>query len=224
MSLLIQHALVCTLDPALGVIEDGAVLIEGERIAEVGPARALSERHPEAEAWDARGQLALPGAICAHTHFYGAFARGMAIPGTPARRFAEILEKLWWRLDRALDEQAVRLSAQVCLVDAIRHGTTTLIDHHASPNAIEGSLDTICEAVDRSGLRAVLCYEVSDRNGSAGAQAGIEENHRFIQRARGERLAGGAAAGAEGAFDAPVPVARRRCADFRLGRPAGRLF
>ena len=74
---------------------------------------------------------------------------------------------MWWPLDQALDEEAVRASAEVMLVDAIRHGTTTLIDHHASPNAIDGSLDVIADAVDQSGLRAVLCYEVTDRDGQA---------------------------------------------------------
>jgi len=129
----------------------------------------------------------MPGAICAHTHFYGAFARGMPLPGEPPRNFVEILRKLWWRLDRALDEEAIRYSALVSLVDAIRHGTTTLIDHHASPNCIDGSLDIIAEAVEQAGVRACLCYEVTDRNGDDGAKAGIAENVRFIRRVRMQR-------------------------------------
>jgi putative selenium metabolism protein SsnA len=123
----------------------------------------------------------MPGSICAHTHFYGAFARGMSIPGDPPRDFPEILRKLWWRLDRALTEEDVKYSALVCLVDAIKHGTTTLIDHHASPSALPGSLDLIAGAVTDSGLRASLCYEVTDRNGPAEAQAGIRENVRFLR-------------------------------------------
>jgi cytosine/adenosine deaminase-related metal-dependent hydrolase len=123
----------------------------------------------------------MPAAICAHTHFYGAFARGMAVPGEPAANFPQILERLWWRLDRALTPEDVRYSALVCLVDAIRHGTTTLIDHHASPNAIEGSLDVIAGAVQEAGLRASLCYEVTDRDGPERARAGIEENVRFAR-------------------------------------------
>ena len=88
----------------------------------------------------------MPGNICGHTHFYGAFARGMAIPGDPPRDFPEILAKLWWRLDKVLTLEDVRYSALVCLVDAVRHGAATLVDHHASPNAIVGSLDEIAEA------------------------------------------------------------------------------
>jgi putative selenium metabolism protein SsnA len=87
---------------------------------------------------------------------------------------------LWWPLDMALDENAVLSSALVMLVDAVKHGATTLIDHHASPNSIDGSLDVIAEAVDQAGLRAALCYEVTDRNGKAGAKAGIDENIRFL--------------------------------------------
>jgi putative selenium metabolism protein SsnA len=162
-------------------LEDGAILIEDGKITEVGSTRELQARYPHAEELDAHGMLVLPGAICAHTHFYGAFARGMYIPGTPASNFVQILEKLWWRLDLALDDEGTRLSALVCLVDAIRHGTTTLIDHHASPNAIEGSLDIIADAVKPSGLRACLCYEVTDRNGDEGAKAGIAENVRFAR-------------------------------------------
>ncbi len=141
--------------------------------------------NPGEEIVDARGQYILPGNICAHTHFYGAFARGMAIPGPAPRNFVEILEKLWWPLDRALTKEAVYYSAMVCLIDAIQHGTTTLFDHHASPSFIGGSLDEIERAVLESGLRASLCYEVTDRNGAAQAQEGIEENLRFIQKAAG---------------------------------------
>jgi putative selenium metabolism protein SsnA len=131
----------------------------------------------------------MPGNICAHTHFYGAFARGMAIPGKAPKDFPDILRKLWWPLDQSLTLEDVRYSTLVCLVDAIKHGTSTLIDHHASPNAIDGSLDVIGEAIDESGLRAVLCYEVTDRGGEEKAQAGIGENVRFLKRLEEEHLA-----------------------------------
>lgn len=134
------------------------------------------------ETIDAKGQLVMPGGICAHTHFYGAFARGMAIPGEAPKDFPEILEKLWWKLDKALTPEDVRYSALVCLVDAVKHGTTTLFDHHASPNAIDGSLDVIAEAVELAGLRACLCYEVTDRDGPEKMRAGINENVRFIKK------------------------------------------
>ncbi|HEC34906.1 MAG TPA: hydrolase, partial [Anaerolineae bacterium] len=94
------------------------MLIRGETIAEVGTTAELSTRHLGEERWDADGQLVMPAAICAHTHFYGAFARGMAVPGEPAANFPQILERLWWRLDKALTLEDVRYSALVCLADA----------------------------------------------------------------------------------------------------------
>ncbi|HDQ72667.1 MAG TPA: putative aminohydrolase SsnA [Chloroflexi bacterium] len=179
--LLIEHARLATLGAEPALIEDGAMLIEGDTIAALGPSADLTARYPDVERWDAAGQLVLPASICAHTHFYGAFARGMAVPGQPAANFPQILERLWWRLDKALTREAVRYSALVCLVDAVRHGTSTLIDHHASPNAIEGSLDEIAWAVEEAGIRASLCYEVTDRDGPERVQAGIAENVRFAQ-------------------------------------------
>jgi len=186
-SLLITHGQVFTLGQRNELIPDGALYVEGDTIADIGPTAALAERYPAAERLDAGGELVLPGSVCGHTHFYGAFARGMTIPGAPPTNFVEILERLWWKLDRALLWDDIKYSALVCLVDAIRHGTTTLIDHHASPNVIDGSLDIIADAVKESGLRASLCYEVTDRNGKEGAQAGIAENVRFIKRCRREQ-------------------------------------
>jgi putative selenium metabolism protein SsnA len=132
----------------------------------------------------------MPGIICAHTHFYGMFARGMALGGEPAANFPEILEKLWWRLDKALWPDQVRYSALVALVDAIRHGTTTLIDHHASQGSIPGSLDIIADAVLKAGTRACLCYEVTDRDGVEAREAGIRENVRFIRATRTRQQSG----------------------------------
>ncbi len=194
--MLITHGTLVTMGAASELIPDGALYIEGERVTDLGPSAELEARYPEAKRLDAGGRLVMPGIICAHTHFYGAFARGMALSGEPASNFPEILEKLWWRLDKALWPEDVLSSALVCLVDAIRHGTTTLIDHHASQGSIAGSLDQIARAVDQAGVRACLCYEVTDRDGEEAARAGIRENVRFIrltqarQREGDHRLAG----------------------------------
>jgi len=154
---------------------------------EVAPQADLTARYPQEEKLDAGGQYVMPGNICAHTHFYGAYSRGMAIPGSPAKDFPEILEKLWWPLDKSLDDEAVKYSALVCMIDAIKHGTTTLIDHHASPYAIDGSLDLVAEAARETGLRCSLCYEVTDRDGEDRSKAGIRENVRFIRRVEQEK-------------------------------------
>ncbi|MFQ5340333.1 MAG: putative aminohydrolase SsnA [Anaerolineae bacterium] len=185
--MLIVHGTVVTCGANFQIIEDGAVQIDGGRITDVGPTAELQALYPHAETLDAAGKLVMPGNICAHTHFYGTFARGLAIPGPSMKDFPEILARLWWPLDRSLDEEAVRYSALVPLADAIRHGTTTLIDHHASNRAIDGSLDIIAEAVGQAGLRACLCYEVTDRDGPEVAEAGIRENERFIRRVKGKK-------------------------------------
>ena len=184
--MLIHNATVITFDDQNQLIENGAVHITGDTIDAVGDSRALLAQYPADQQWDAHSMVLMPGQICAHTHFYGAFARGMYIPGAPAKDFPEILERLWWRLDKALDLAGVQSSAEVCLVDAIRNGTTTLIDHHASQRSIDGSLDAIADAVTASGLRAALCYEVTDRDGHAAAKAGIRENSRFMRRIAAE--------------------------------------
>ncbi|MBE0671987.1 MAG: putative aminohydrolase SsnA [Anaerolineales bacterium] len=180
--MLITNANVITWESPNRVLANYAIYIEGDHIKEIGTTKALTAKYPKTKPTDANGQYVMPGGICAHTHFYGAFARGMAIPGPAPKDFPEILRKLWWPLDRSLDAEAVRYSALVCLVDAIKHGTTTLIDHHASPNFIDGSLDVIADAVEKSGLRGVLCYEVTDRDGTDKANAGINENIRFLKR------------------------------------------
>ncbi len=162
------------------ILEDQALLLQDGLIQEIGSEAELKNTYPEEEILDANGQIVMPGLICAHTHFYGAFSRGMAVPGKPSRNFQEILANLWWKLDKGLDEEGVKYSALALLADATRYGCTTLFDHHASPNCIDGSLDIEADAVTESGLRASLCYEVTDRDGEEKALAGIRENGRFI--------------------------------------------
>jgi putative selenium metabolism protein SsnA len=184
--MLITHGTLVTMGQQNEVIFDGALRIAGEHIVEIGRTADLRRAHPDEEELDAEGRLVMPGLICAHTHFYGAFARGMAIPGESPANFPQILERLWWQLDKSLNLEGSRYSALVCLVDAVKHGMTTLVDHHASPHAIDGSLDVVAEATLQAGVRACLCYEVTDRDGADKMQAGIDENVRFIRRARKE--------------------------------------
>lgn len=181
--MLITNATIVTWQQPNRLLTGHAVLVQNGRIQEIGPQEDLLERYSHAWQLDARGQLLLPGNICAHTHFYGMYARGMAVAGPPPRDFSAILKQLWWPLDQALNEEAVRLSALVCLVDAIKHGTTTLIDHHASPDFLTGSLDAIAAQVSKAGLRAVLCYETTDRYGPEKAEEAIAENVRFMKQA-----------------------------------------
>lgn len=180
--MIIKNAKIITCENPNQIIENGNIHIQDDTITKVDCEPLQGEFPAGEEIIDANGQIVMPGSICAHTHFYGAYSRGMGIPGKPAADFPQILDKLWWKLDKALDHEAVYYSALVCMLDAIKHGTTTLIDHHASPNAIEGSLDDIAQAALESGLRVSTCYEVTDRDGKERAKAGIAENMRFIKR------------------------------------------
>jgi putative selenium metabolism protein SsnA len=188
--MLITNAKIITWGTPNQILEDHAVRIDGQKISRIEPQNQLLKEFPTDEVLDAKGQLLLPGLICAHTHFYGAFSRGMAIPGAAPADFPQILQKLWWPLDQSLTLEDVKYSTLVCLVDAIKHGNTTLFDHHASPNAIDGSLDVIAEAIMQSGLRGVLCYEVTDRGGEERAQKGIKENTRMIEKVKSGNFEG----------------------------------
>jgi putative selenium metabolism protein SsnA len=181
---LIAGGIVITLGRNNQVIHDGAVYVKDGLIADVGQAKDLKERHACEVKVNARNKVVLPGFICAHHHLYSTMARGFAPPGEPARCFGEILERLWWKLDMALLEDDVYLSALIPLIECIRNGTTAIIDHHASPSCRDGSLDLIAKAVLESGIRASLCYEVSDRNVPAG---GLAENERFLNRMAAEK-------------------------------------
>ncbi len=136
---------------------------------------------------DCSGCLVIPGNVCAHTHLYSALARGMPYALEPPEDFVQILQRVWWRLDRALDEDGVRASALVGGMEALLSGTTTLVDHHASPNAIDGALDVVADALASLGARSVLCYETSDRDGPQRARAGLAENRRFAERVQREQ-------------------------------------
>jgi len=187
-SKIIRNARVLTFDSANRVLDSGAVEIRSDgTIGWVKAARDVSSNLGEvtgSEIIDAHGRLLMPALINCHTHLYSTLARGMSLPGRSPKNFPEILKKLWWRLDRALNEDDVYYSALVGLIDSAKCGVGTLVDHHSSPNACAGSLDRIEQAFREVGLRGVLCYETSDRNGREKALEGIRENVRFLERTR----------------------------------------
>jgi len=172
------------------VLEGGALVWEGERVVAAGPEAELRRAYPDAAYLNARGGLILPGLVNLHHHFYSALARGLD-PGARMADFGQVLDRLWWRLDRALDADTVRLSAEISAAACVQWGCTTVFDHHASPSCVGGSLDLIASALETAGISGVLCYEVTDRNGPDEALAGIEENLRFLaERADDPRIRG----------------------------------
>jgi putative selenium metabolism protein SsnA len=159
-------------------VAQGDLVIEHDRVGGFSPPPHGAIRR------DCAGTLVVPGNVCAHHHLYSALARGMPYRLDPPKTFLEILQRIWWRLDRALDEPSVAASATIGALEALRCGTTTIVDHHASPNFIDGSLDVIADALGTLGARAILCYEVTDRDGADRAAAGIAENRRFLHTPR----------------------------------------
>lgn len=183
--LLIGNGRLVTRDDGL-FIENGAVLTDGAVIAEVGETAALRARYPEAEFIDAHGGVIMPGLINAHNHIYSAFARGLSIKGYNPHDFNDILEGMWWRIDRLLTKENDRLSAYAVYIDSIKNGVTTVFDHHASYYDIPGSLDMLADAAKDLGMRTSLCYEVSDRDGEAKMMESVLENERMIRRAEAD--------------------------------------
>ena len=177
-SLLIENGTILSGGATPAVLHNHSLLIEDGRITQICP-RGEMKRTADKRI-DASRKLVLPGFINAHTHFYSSFARGLT-KTKPARTFVDVLKNLWWRLDSALTTEDCYYSTLLALLDSIRHGTTTIIDHHASPHAVKGSLTAIEKAVKETGLRACLCYELSDRDGDKITQQGLEENVSFIK-------------------------------------------
>jgi putative selenium metabolism protein SsnA len=173
--LVISGVKLLQLDPPL-VSEPMDIAIEGSKILALGT--QLTARYPDAEVYSPGGYVS-PGLVCSHNHFYSALSRGLMVSIEPSKDFVQQLEHLWWRLDRALDEDIIRLSGLSGAAEALFSGVTAVIDHHASPSCIDGSLDMLREGFETTGLRGILCYETTDRNGLEGAAAGIRENERF---------------------------------------------
>ncbi len=178
---LIGNGRLITQNAAAPYLDDGAVVVEGNEILDFGPTADMKIKYPGATFYDAARRVVMPGLICAHTHIYSAFARGLSLPRKhPDKDFIDILENQWWRIDKVLDENDNRYSAYATGLESVRNGVTTIFDHHASQYHVKGSLFAISEALKDIGLRASLCYEVSDRDGEAVADEAIRENIAFI--------------------------------------------
>lgn len=182
--LIIGNGYVITRDPENPFLENGAVAIDGTEICGIGPAEEMRAAYPDAEWADASGGVIMPGLINAHTHIYSGLARGLAIEGNNPTNFLEVLEGTWWAIDRRLDLDGTRASAYATILDCIRNGVTTIFDHHASFGEIPGSLFAIKDVAEELGIRACLCYEVSERDGEEKTEQGIRENADFARWAK----------------------------------------
>jgi putative selenium metabolism protein SsnA len=225
MSVLIKRAKIFQLHPP-AVSPETDIYIENDRIKRIGrdlgnvprkESRGRGEKtaHPKTtggtgvegeesarmqgdRVFDAEGRYLMPGNVCAHNHFYSALARGITSRIGPTDDFVSILRNLWWKLDRALDSSSLYHSCIVAALEAVAAGSTAVIDHNASPGFVRGSLRVLKEAFEKCGLRGILSYEVTDRNGVRDRNQGIEENLEFIRSQETELLRG--AVGAHAPF------------------------
>ena len=181
--LVIGNGRMITRDASNAFIENGAVAMDGNTIVMVGVTEEVKKVYPDAEFVDAKGGVIMPAFINAHEHIYSSFARGLSINGYNPQGFLDILDGLWWTVDRHLTLEQTKLSAYATYIDSIKNGVTTVFDHHASFGHITGSLNAIEEAAKDLGVRTCLCYEISDRDGMEKSRESVMENVNFIKHA-----------------------------------------
>ncbi|MFR5601684.1 MAG: putative aminohydrolase SsnA [Lachnospiraceae bacterium] len=181
--LIVGNGRMITRNSQMPFFEDGAVAMEGNTIVMTGTTQEVKEAYPDAEWIDAKGGVIMPAFINVHEHIYSAFARGLSIKGYDPKGFLDILDGMWWTIDRNLTLEQTRLSAMATYIDSIKNGVTTVFDHHASFGHIRDSLFKIEEAAKETGVRTCLCYEVSDRDGMDKAREAVEENAVWIRHA-----------------------------------------
>lgn len=185
----IINAWICQVGKNSIVPQFGDLTVSEGRITDIRvrkyPEMAIADRHTI----DAGGRVVLPPFVNFHDHIYSRLAKGMPVKG-PMENFTAILDQLWWTLDRALDAEMINACAQLAAVESLQNGVTYIFDHHASPHATEGSLDIIASILNDHGLRAVLCFETSDRNGHLSAQKALAENNRFLSRNQNDDVKG----------------------------------
>ncbi|MBP2664256.1 MAG: ssnA [Firmicutes bacterium] len=185
--LVLKNATVVEFHPA-SIQSSVDIVIDGSKIAAVGA--GIAANYQADRVLDMQGKLVMPGLVCSHNHFYSGLSRGITATIAPSPDFISVLKNLWWRLDLAIDEEILYYSGMVCSLEAIRCGTTSVIDHHASPAFLKGSLKTLKQAFEETGLRGITCYETTDRNeGLKEVEAGVQENVDFAKLCESDKQA-----------------------------------
>jgi 5-methylthioadenosine/S-adenosylhomocysteine deaminase len=187
---IVRDGLVVTMDDERRIIEDGAVFFEGSRILDVGRTADLIRNHRADSSISARGGIVIPGLICAHTHLYGVLLRGASIPLPPSTDFTQNLQRVWWPMDQAMDLKDAYASSLMSSMEFLRTGTTTFADTFSGPNAVEGVLDSVEKGVDEVGIRGILSFEATERRSREEGERGVQENVRFIKKAKSGRCSG----------------------------------
>ncbi len=178
--ILISNGTLVPMNKLFNINRNGGVLIEDTEIIDFGKTSKLEKKYEFEQKIDASEKIIMPGLINTHHHLYSAFARGLSIPGDPAKNFIENLEKFWWKLDKNLTKESIYYSALVSLLESVKQGTTTIIDHHESQSCQKGALDEIAKAVEEVGIRSSLCLGASNRYDKG--EDGVAENDRFLSK------------------------------------------
>lgn len=184
--LIIGNGRLVTRDETQPFFENGAVVLDGDTIKKVGECKTIKEEFPNADFIDAKDGVIMPAFINTHEHIYSAMARGLSVKGYDPEGFLDILDGMWWTIDRHLTNEQTRQSARATFLDSIKNGVTTIFDHHASYGEICGSLFAIEDAAKEFGVRTCLCYEVSDRDGKEKAKEAVMENAAWIKHAQAD--------------------------------------
>jgi len=182
VDLLIRNGVLVTMDSQRHILEDHAVAIEQDKITEIGKTTELQKKHSTAEVLDASGRIVMPGIVCSHSHLYGTLLRGASLKITPPSDFTQILQRVWWPVDEALNFEDAYASALVASVEFAKSGVTTFADTYSGPNAITGVLDHIARAVDEVGIRGFVAFEATERHSKDEGAKGVQENVRFAEK------------------------------------------
>ncbi|MBC7218796.1 MAG: amidohydrolase family protein [Hadesarchaea archaeon] len=186
VELLIKNGLIVTMDKDRRIIADGSIAVDEGRIVSVK--RGHSGKNKPEEVIDARGKIVMPGLVCSHTHLYGMLLRAAPLKIEPPTDFSQILQRVWWPMDEAMNKEDAYASALISCLEFIKTGTTLFADTFSGPNAISGVLDRIAAAVERSGIRGIISYEATERHTHAEGARGTKENERFILKVKKERM------------------------------------
>lgn len=166
------------------ILEDHSVAIEQGKIVEVGKTSELQKKYPVAEVFDASGRIVMPGIICSHSHLYGMLLRGASLQITPPSDFTQILQRVWWPVDEAMNYEDAYASALAASLEFAKSGVTTFADTYSGPNSIVGVLDHVARTVEEIGIHGFLAFEATERHSKEEGVKGLEENMRFAEKMR----------------------------------------
>jgi putative selenium metabolism protein SsnA len=186
---LIKNGVLVTMDGQRRILEGHAVAVEAGKIVEVDRTETLERKHNRAEAIDAAGRIVMPGIICSHSHLYGMLLRGASLNIDPPSDFTQILQRVWWPLDEAMNFEDAYASALVACLECAKSGVTTFADTYSGPNSISGVLDHIARAVGEVGIRGFIAFEATERHSAEEGEKGVQENVRFAEKVKPESKA-----------------------------------